>query len=133
MTYQFMRNEISSQHLEGTPTSVIVLPMNSMNKLHEGPPPVLPQTKSILFWDYISKWDRTWMWEDINATQRTKEDTTWIAKGMQEETLIWTTDGSYDRKRAVDLLGVSWIIFCKWTGLHLKGMFWERLPTASPF
>jgi hypothetical protein len=32
-----------------------------------------------------------------------------------------------------DLLGVGWIIFCKWTGLHLTGLFWERLPTASSF
>ncbi len=56
------------------------------------------------------------MQEGINATQRTKEDTTWIAEGMQEGTLIWTTDGSYNRKRAADLLGVSWIIFWKQTG-----------------
>ncbi len=84
---------------------------------------MLLQKDSIYFWDLIAKWGGTWMWEGIDATQRTKEDTTWIAEGMQEGTLIWTTDGSYDRKRAADLLGVSWIIFCKRTGLHLTGSF----------
>jgi hypothetical protein len=112
--------------MEGAPTSVIVLPTNSVNKLQEGPPLVLLQTNSISFWDYIAKWGRTWMWEGINATQRTKEDTTWIAEGMQEGTLIWTTDGSYNRKGVADLSGVSWIIFCKWTRLRLTGLFWER-------
>ncbi len=99
----------------GALTSVIVLPTISVNKLQEGPPLVLPQTNSISFWGYIAKWGGTWMWGGIDATQRTKEDTTWIAEGMQEGTLIWTIDGSYDRKRAADLLGVGWIIFCKWT------------------
>ncbi len=61
ITYQFMRNKISLQHTEGAPTSVIVLPTNFVNKLQEGPPLVLPQTNSILFWDYIAKWGRTWM------------------------------------------------------------------------
>jgi hypothetical protein len=110
-----MRNKISSQHMGGALTSVIVLPTISVNKLQEGPPLVLPQTNSISFWGYIAKWGGTWMWGGIDATQRTKEDTTWIAEGMQEGTLIWTIDGSYDRKRAADLLGVGWIIFCKWT------------------
>ncbi len=64
-------------------------------------------------------------------TKRTKEDTTWIEEGMQEGTLIWTTDGSYDRKRVVDLLGAGWIIFCKQAGLNLTGLFWEMSPTAK--
>jgi hypothetical protein len=128
-----MRNEILSQHTEGTPTSVIVLPTNFVNKLQEGPPLVLLQMNSISFWDYISKWGRTWIREGINVTQRTKEDTTWIAEGMQEGTLIWTTDGSCNRKWVADLLGVGWIKFCKRTGLRLTGSFWERLPTASSF
>ncbi len=40
----------------------------------------------------------------------------WVADGMMADTLIWTTDGSYDRKKAADLLGVGWIIFFKATG-----------------
>ncbi len=56
MPYQFIRNKISSQHTEGTPTSVIELPTNSVNNLQEGPSLVLPQMNSISFSDYIAKW-----------------------------------------------------------------------------
>jgi hypothetical protein len=42
-------------------------------------------------------------------------------------------DRLYDRKRAADLSGVGWIIFCKKTGLWLTGSFWEKSPTASSF
>ncbi len=35
---------------------------------------------------------------------------------MTAGTLIWMTDGSHNRKRAVDLLGVGLIIFSKATG-----------------
>ncbi len=68
--------------MEGIPTSVIVLPTNSVNKLQEGLPLVLLQMNSISSWDYLAKWGRTWMWEGINATQRTKTGTTWIAEGV---------------------------------------------------
>ncbi len=44
-----MRDKISSQHTEGTPTSVIVLPTNPVNKLQEGPPLVLPGNKFNIF------------------------------------------------------------------------------------
>ena len=125
--------DIITTHRGSSSTSVIVFATNSVNKLQEGPPLVLPQMNSISFWDYIAKWGGTWMWEGINATQRTKEHTTWIAEGMQKGTLIWTIDGTYNRKKAVDLSGVGWIIFCKWTGLRLTGLFWERSPTTSSF
>jgi len=52
-------------------------------------------------------------------------------EGMESNTLTWVTDSSYDRKRAADLCGVRWIIFCSKTGLCLTGTFWERSPSAS--
>ncbi len=48
-------------------------------------------------------------------------------------TLIWTTNGLYDRKQAADLLGVEWIIFCKAAGQQIMGSFWEKSRTASSF
>ncbi len=73
------------------------------------------------------------MWDDIDFTQDTTQDLKWVADGMQNNTLVWTTDGSYDRKRAADLSGVGWIIFCKRTGLQMTGTFWEKSPSASSF
>jgi hypothetical protein len=63
------------------------------------------------------------MWDDIDFTQDTTQDLKWVAEGMQNNTLVWTTDGSYDRKRAADLSGVGWIILCKRTGLQMTGTF----------
>jgi hypothetical protein len=41
---------------------------------------------------------------------------------------------SYDWKRAADLCGVGWIIFCSKTGLRLTaGTFWERSPVAISY
>ncbi len=52
---------------------------------------------------------------------------------MTSNTLVWVTDGLYDQKRAADLSGVGWIIFCSKTGLRLTGTFWERSPAASSY
>jgi hypothetical protein len=52
---------------------------------------------------------------------------------MKSNTLVWVTDGSCDWKKAADLSGVSWIIFCSKTGLRLTGTFWERSPEASSY
>ncbi len=57
------------------------------------------------------------MWEGIDEDHTTKDDVTWIAEGMRNNTLIWVTDGSYDRKNAKELSGAGWIIFCTKTGL----------------
>ncbi len=71
------------------------------------------------------------MWRNIDTGNQPKEDMQWVADGMTAGTLIWTTNGSFDRKRAADLLGVGWIIFCKATGQRITGSFWERSITAS--
>jgi hypothetical protein len=73
------------------------------------------------------------MWKDIDFTQETTQDLKWVAKGMENNTLVWTTDGSYNRKQAANLSAVSWIIFCKRTGLQMTGTFWEKSPSASLF
>jgi hypothetical protein len=52
---------------------------------------------------------------------------------MANNSLVWVTDGSYDRKKAIDLCGVEWIIFCTKTGFHLTGTFWEKSTLASSY
>jgi hypothetical protein len=47
------------------------------------------------------------MWEGIEAGQDTTYDMTWVAEGMINASLIWVTDGSYNRKKAIDLCGVG--------------------------
>ena len=69
------------------------------------------------FWKFLYNWGGTWMWEGIDKDQTTKDNVTWIAEGMRNNTLIWVTDGSYDRKKAKELSRAGWIIFCTKTGL----------------
>ncbi len=71
------------------------------------------------------------MWEGIDDDQTIKGDVTWIAEGMRNNLLIWVTDGSYIRKKAKELSGIGWIIFCTQTGLRLTGTFWEKSNSAS--
>jgi hypothetical protein len=53
--------------------------------------------------------------------------------GGRHEVNTWVTDGSYNWKRAADLYGVGWIIFCSKTGLRLTATFWERTILASSY
>jgi hypothetical protein len=56
------------------------------------------------------------MWRNIDTGDKPKDNMYWVADEMTASTHIWTTDGCYNRKRAADLLGAGWIIFCKAMG-----------------
>jgi hypothetical protein len=117
----------------GAPTSVLTYTNTKVNKLNEGVPfakgPLLPTD----FWEFLNTWGGTWMWESIDNSQQSKHNLSWLVEGMESNTLTWVTDGSLDRKRAADLCGVRWIIFCIKTGLRLTGTFWERSPSVSSY
>ncbi len=108
-----------------SPTQVI--------KLCKGLQLFTPQTKGTEFWDFIRSWGGSWMWDNIDTAQETAKDLEWIANQMKNNSLVWTTDGSYDRKRVANLSAVGWIIFCKNTGIQLTGTFWEKSTSASSF
>ena len=115
----------------GIPTSVIEISATTVTKLQEGTrSPKLTKT-SQTFWEFISTRGGTWMWEGIDAGTHSKDNLTWITEGMTNRTLIWTMEGSYDRKKAANLSGMGWIIFCSQTGMRISGNFWEQLLTAS--
>jgi hypothetical protein len=72
------------------------------------------------------------MWEGVKDSQATKHDLSWLIHGMETNSLIWVTDGSYDRKRRASVIsGAGWIIFCQTTGKPLVGSFWEKSLSAS--
>ncbi len=117
----------------GTPILVTGVSTQRVTKLSTGPVLVAATDSRTRFWEFLHGWGGTWMWEVIEPGKDTPVDVVWIAEGLREGSLIWTTDGSYDRKRAVDLCGVGWIIFCTKTGFRLTGTFWERSPLASSY
>jgi hypothetical protein len=96
------------------------------NKLQEGPPPLATPDAHTPFWTFIAAWGgRNWMWGDIDNSDTLKDNIQWVMDRMIAGTLIWTTNGSYDRNQAADLSGVGWIIFCKANGQRITGSFWE--------
>jgi hypothetical protein len=133
MYQQVWDKQHNSQPPLGRPTSVRAILSTKVTKLQDGPSLVNASQKHNNYWELICSWGGGWMWEDIDFTQETTQDLKWVAEGMKNNTLVWTTDGSYNRKRVADLSAVGWIIFCKRTGLQMTGTFWEKSPSASSF
>ncbi len=115
--YQKTHKETSVQNFPtGIPTSVIETSECRVNKLQDGLPHTIPRDNMQSFWEFLATWGGTWMWDDIDFGAHSKDDILWIAEGMTKGSLIWMTNGSYDRKKAVDISGAGWIIFCKNSG-----------------
>jgi hypothetical protein len=98
--------EYNSQMLLSCPTSIRAILSTKVNKLQEGPSFANATKEYTIFWDFIGSWGGSWMWDDIDFVQETTQDLKWVAEGMQN-TLVWTMDGSYNRKRAANLSGVG--------------------------
>jgi hypothetical protein len=132
--YQKTQEETSAQKFPTRIlTSVVGISECKVNKLQDGPLPPTPRDNTQSFWGFLATWGGTWMWDNIDSGAHSKDDISWIAEGMTKGLLIWTTDGSYNRKKAVDLFGAGWIIFCKSTGRQITGAFWEWSSTTSSF
>ena len=71
------------------------------------------------------------MWEEIKPGKDSSDGVMWIVNGLRKGSLIWAMDGSNNRKKAVDLCSVGWIIFCTDTGFCVTGTFWEQSPAAA--
>ncbi len=89
------------------PTSVTGYTIQWVVKLSKGPAPAKAVNKRLDFWEVLYSWRGQWMWEGIEAGQGLPYDMSWVAEGMKIHTLIWVTDGSYNRKKAIDLYGVG--------------------------
>jgi hypothetical protein len=133
-TYQKTHKETPVQYFPtGVPTPVVETSECRVNKLQDGPLHTTPRDNMQSFWEFLATWGETWMWDDIDFGAHSKDNLLWIAEGMTKRLLIWMTDGSYDRKKAVDISEAGWIIFCKNTGGRTTGAFSERSSTASSF
>ena len=95
-----------------------------------GPPLATGPSKPTDFWAFLRSWGGTWMWEGL---QGDKEDLRWLIIGMESGSLIWVTDGSYDRKRAPLISGAGWLIHCTAAKKTLKGSFFEYSKNASSY
>ena len=117
----------------GLPVSIIGMPGSQVTKLSIGPAIDIPTHASTGFWESLHSLGGRWMWDKIESGKDTPADVLWIADSLRKGTLVWATDGSYDRKKATDLCGVGWIIFCTNTCFRVTGTFWERSFAASSY
>ncbi len=111
--YHVVRKELLlPTFIQGTPTSITGPTVQRVVKLSKGPVLAKSLNGRQDFWEFLYSWGGQWMWEGIEASKGLPYDMSWVAEGMKNNTLLCVTDGSYDRKRAIDLSGVGWIIFC---------------------
>ncbi len=102
--YQKPHEETSAQNFPiGMPTSAIEISDCKVNKLQDSPLPPTPRDNMQSFCEFLAAWGGTWMWDDIDSGVHSKDNILWIAEGMTIGLLIWTTDGSYKRKMAVEI------------------------------
>ena len=117
----------------GLPISVIGMSVSQVTKLSIGPAIDNPKEASTGFWESLHSLGGRWMWEKIEPGKDTPADLLWIVDSLRNGSLIWATDGSYDQKKAINLCGVGWMIFCTNTGFRVTGTFWERSIAASSY
>jgi hypothetical protein len=130
--YKLLSNKpIATGFIKGAPTSVSSLTVQLVTKLSEGLTLGEETEKEMDFWEFLCSWGGVWMWEGVEPGNGSSLDMSWIAVGLTLSSLIWVTDGSYNRKRASDLSGVGWIIFYKSMGFCITGSYWERSISAT--
>jgi hypothetical protein len=121
---QAWKEKIRKDHVMGIPVSVQGLNDMQVNKMSTGTPLARGPQQPSVFWEFLRSWGGEWMWEGVEDSRATKHGLLWLIHGMETNSLIWVTDGSYDRKRTSVISGVGWIIFCQTTGKRLVGSFW---------
>jgi hypothetical protein len=127
------KEKIHKDHERGFPVSVQGSDDLHVNKMTTSPALARGPQQPSNFWEFLRSWGGEWMWEGVEDSQATKHDLSWLIQSMEMNSLIWVTDGSYDRKRASVISSVGWIIFCQKPGKRLVGLFWEKSPSASSY
>ena len=69
------------------------------------------------------------MWKHLKGNI----DPGWIRTALEQGTLICATDGSYDAKRADNLCGAGWVIYCTASRQRLTGALVERSEAAGSY
>jgi hypothetical protein len=117
-----IKNKLEGE-LVGVPAEFRNLPEELINFMY----------KEVDFWGFLCSWGGEWMWEGVEPGKDLPRDILQVADGLTNGSLIWVTDGSYDRKKVIDLCGVGWIISCTKTGYRITGTFWEKSNSASSY
>ncbi len=75
------------------------------------------------FWEVLRKWQRTWMWDNLQWV----EDDDWLLTAIAEGTCIAVTDGSYMKDLYPNINLAAVVLECSWG----RGRIWCSFPEAS--
>ena len=98
-----------------------------------GPPLASGPSEPTNFWRFLRAWGGTWMWDSFHLDDPSSADLSWLVNAVRNNTAVWVTDGSFDRKRAPTVSGAGWIVHCTSTGRRLSCSFYEHSPAASSY
>ena len=117
----------------GQPASVDCSFASEATLLSTGPPLASGPSDPTDFWKYLKNWGGVWMWDTFHLDDPSSADLSWLVLAVRNNTAVWVTDGSYDRKRAPTVSGAGWIVHCTASGRRLSCSFYERSPAASSY
>ena len=60
-------------------------------------------------------------------------DTKWLTNTVTNNTLVCVIDESYSLKKASDICGAGWILYCTATKHHISATLVERSDSASAY
>jgi hypothetical protein len=86
----------------------------------DGPPTHNPPMN---FWEVLRKWQRTWMWENLQWVGKDH----WIAEAIEDGTLIAVTDGSYMKDLYPNINSAALVLECT----KGRSRLWCSFPEAS--
>jgi hypothetical protein len=70
------------------------------------------------------------MWDYMSGVT---SEPSWLPLALERGAAVLATDGSYDRKRGLNVSGAGWVIACQRSGNILKGSFFEFSSNASSY
>ena len=117
----------------GVPASVDSSVGDVANLLSTGPSLATGPSQPTDFWKFLKSWGGMWMWDQFHLDDPSSADLTWLVTAIRNNTAVWVTDGSFDRKRAPTVSSAGWIVHCTATGRRLSSSFFERSPSASSY
>ena len=56
-----------------------------------------------LFMEVLTSWGGEWMWRDLRWTGSMTESIEWVAECLKNRTLVYVTDGSYQKEKTPNL------------------------------
>jgi hypothetical protein len=113
------KEKIRKDHVIGHPVSVQGVDDMHINKMNISPALARGPQQHSNYWEFLRSWGGKWVWDVVKDSQATEHNLSWLIQGMGANSLIWVTDGTYDRKHAPVISRGGWIIFCQTTGKRL--------------